>query len=83
MKIWLRGIAAGNKAEASAPRTPAARQRVLAVAYESWFNTEMADFARVEGPEIDDIWLDREHQRTLDMFVDAGFAPQPRDTKTG
>jgi 4-amino-4-deoxy-L-arabinose transferase-like glycosyltransferase len=84
LKIWLRGTAAGNQAEASAPLTPAAGQRVLAVAYESWFNTEMAaDFARVEDVEIDDIFLDRKHQRTLDMFVGAGFAPRPRDPATG
>jgi hypothetical protein len=83
LKIWLRGTA-GNQAEASAPLTPAAGRRVLAVAYESWFNTEMAaDFQRVEAPEIDDVWLDRKHQRRLDMFVGDGFRPRPRDPKTG
>lgn len=84
LKIWLRGTSAGNQAEASAPMTPAAGQRVLAVAYEGWFNTEMAaDFARVLGPEIDDIWLDRRHQRRLDLFVGEGFRPRARDPATG
>ena len=84
LKIWLRGAGAGNQAEASAPLTAATGQRVLAVAYEHWFNTEMArDFARVEGAEIDDIWLDRKHQRVIDMFVADGFSPKPRDPVTG
>jgi 4-amino-4-deoxy-L-arabinose transferase-like glycosyltransferase len=84
LKIWLRGAGAGNQAEASAPLTAATGQRVLAVAYEHWFNTEMArDFRRVEAAEIDDVWLDRKHQRVLDMFAAEGFAPQPRDRKTG
>jgi 4-amino-4-deoxy-L-arabinose transferase-like glycosyltransferase len=84
LKIWVRGVAAGNQAEASAPLTPASGQRVLAVAYESWFNTEMAaDFQGVIRPEIDDIWLDPQHQRSLSMFVGEAFQPKPRDPKTG
>lgn len=84
LKAWLRGTSAGNQAEASAPLTPANGQRVLAVAYEGWFNTEMAaDFTRVLRPEIDDVWLDRKHQRTLEMFVGEGFRPRPRDPATG
>jgi hypothetical protein len=84
LKIWIRGTVAGNQAEASAPMTPAAGQRVLAVAYESWFNTDMAaDFARVLAPEIDDIWLDRKHQRRLELFVGESFQPRPRDPLTG
>ncbi|THD60426.1 glycosyltransferase family 39 protein [Phenylobacterium sp.] len=84
LKMWIRGTRAGNQAEASAPLDAASGQRVLAVAYESWFNTEMAaDFARVIRPEIDDVWLDRKHQRRLDMFVGERFHPQPRDPATG
>jgi 4-amino-4-deoxy-L-arabinose transferase-like glycosyltransferase len=84
LKIWLRGTEAGNQAEASAPLTPATGQRVLAVAYEGWFDTEMArDFTRVLEPEIDHIWIDRKRRRTLDMFVGEGFQPRPRDPKTG
>jgi 4-amino-4-deoxy-L-arabinose transferase-like glycosyltransferase len=84
LKIWVRGSGVGNQAEASAPLTPAAGQRVLAIAYEGWFDTEMAaDFTHVSGPEIDDIWLDRKHQRTLTLFVGQDFRPKPRDPKTG
>ncbi|MGZ6014683.1 MAG: 4-amino-4-deoxy-L-arabinose transferase, partial [Phenylobacterium sp.] len=84
LTIWLRGTAAGNQAEASAPLTPAKGARVLAVAYESWFNTEMAaDFAQVQDPQIDDIFLDRNHQRRLDLFLGTDFRPKPRDPKTG
>ena len=84
LTIWIRGQKAGNQAEASAPLSAEAGQRVLAVAYEGWFNTEMAaDFTKVLRPEIDDVFLDRKHQRTLTMFVGEGFRPQPRDPKTG
>ena len=84
LTMWLRGTAAGNQAEASAPLTPARGGRVLSVAYESWFNTEMAaDFTKVQDPQIDDIFLDRKHQRRVDMFLGLGFAPKPRNPKTG
>jgi hypothetical protein len=84
LAIWIRGSGAGNQAEASAPLTAANGQRVLAVAIEGWFDTEMAaDFSRVLRPEIDDVWLDRKHQRVLEMFVGETFRPQPRDPKTG
>jgi len=84
LKIWLRGTRAGNQAEASAPLASADGQRVLAVAYMGWFNSEMAaDFRAVREPEIDDIWLDLGHQRTMDLFVGEDFSPRARDPKTG
>ncbi len=84
LTVWIRGTGPGNQAEASAPLTPQLGGRVLAVAVEGWFDTEMArDFARALGPEIDDIWLDRKHQRKIEMFVGQDFRPQPRDPKTG
>jgi 4-amino-4-deoxy-L-arabinose transferase-like glycosyltransferase len=84
LKIWIRGTGAGNQAEASAPLTPADGQRVLLVAVEGWFDTEMArDFANTSGKELDDIFLGRGRQRNLEMFVGTGFRPQPRDPKTG
>ena len=84
LTVWIRGTAPGNQAEAASPLTPALGQRVLAVANERWVDTEMArDFARVLGPEIDDVFLDRKHQRQTEMFVGEGFAPRPRYPKTG
>ncbi|HEY8004803.1 MAG TPA: glycosyltransferase family 39 protein [Phenylobacterium sp.] len=84
LRIWIRGAGAGNQAEASAPLTPSDGQRVLVVAIESWFDSEIArDFTRALGREIDNIWLDRKHERRLEMFVGEGFSPRPRDPKTG
>ena len=84
LTIWIRGQGAGNQAEADAPLTAADGRRVLAVAYEGWFNSEMAaDFTKVLRPEIDDIWLDRTHRRTLSLFVGEDFAPRLRDPLTG
>jgi hypothetical protein len=84
LTVWIRGTGPGNQAEASSPLTPALGQRVLAVAVEGWFDTEMArDFARALGPEIDNIYLDRKHRRKIEMFVGERFSPQPRDPKTG
>jgi 4-amino-4-deoxy-L-arabinose transferase-like glycosyltransferase len=84
LKIWIRGTGAGNQAEASAPLTAAQGQRVLLVAAEGWFDTEMGrDFERTLGKELDDIWLDRKHQRRLDLFVGEGFRPRPRNPVTG
>ncbi len=84
LKTWVRGTRAGNQAEAIAPLFASQGQRVVAVAYEGWFNTEMAaDFGRVLDPEINDVWLDRKHQRRLDMFVGEGFRVQPRNPATG
>jgi hypothetical protein len=84
LTVWIRGTGPGNQAELASPLTPALGGRVLAVAVEGWFDTEMArDFARALGPEIDDIWLDRKHRRKIEMFVGQDFRPRPRDPKTG
>jgi len=84
LTMWIRGTGPGNQAEAQAPLTPALGQRVLVVANERWFDTEIArDFGRALGPELDDVFLDRRHQRQIEMFVGLGFAPKPRDAKTG
>lgn len=84
LTLWRRGAAPVNPTEASVPLTPARGQRVLVVAYERRFDTEMArDFARPLAVELDDIWLDRKHQRVLETFIGEGFRPQPRDPKTG
>ena len=84
LTVWIRGTGPGNQAELSHPLTAGDGQRVLVVANEGWFDTEIArDFARVLAPEIDDVWLDRKHQRKLELFVGEGFHPQPRDPGTG
>jgi 4-amino-4-deoxy-L-arabinose transferase-like glycosyltransferase len=84
LKAWLVADHPQNQAEANAPLTIASGQRVLAVSYEGWFMPEMtADFAQTAGREIDSVSLDRKHQRKLQMFIGEGFAPRPRDSRTG
>ncbi len=85
LKIWLRRARTGNPTDdVIAPLSEGRGQRVVAVAYEGGFNTEMAaDFSRVLDPQINDVWLDRKHQRRLDMFVGEGFRLGPRDATTG
>lgn len=79
LRAWLIADHPQNQAEASAPLTPAAGGRVLAVAYEGWFLPQMtADFRATSGREIDSISLDRKHSRKLQMFVGEGFSPRPR-----
>ncbi len=84
LKVWLRGTHPSDQTEVAAPLTAGFGDRVLAVAYESRFNTEMAaDFTRVLDPEINDVWLNRKDQRRLDMFVGEAFKPGPRNPDTG
>ena len=81
---WLLTGKPGNQAESSAPLTPKLGTRVLAVSFEGWHTREMADdFGRTLGRELDNVWLDRKHQRRIEMFVGYGFRPQPRDPVTG
>ncbi|MDB5444243.1 MAG: 4-amino-4-deoxy-L-arabinose transferase [Phenylobacterium sp.] len=81
---WLLGDTPGNQAERNAPLTPKLGTRVLGVAWESWHVQEMmGDFNRVLGREIDHIWLDRKHERRIEMFVGQGYQPRPRDPVTG
>ena len=84
LKMWIRGVGVGNQAEASAALTPADGQRVLLVAIEGWFDTEMTrDFATTADKELADVFLDRKHQRNLETFVGETFRRQPRDPLTG
>lgn len=81
---WLLKAEPQNQAETTAPLTPALGRRVLGVVYEGFHGDDMKpDFARVLGYEINHVWLDRKHQRRVDTFVGEGFAPRPRDPKTG
>jgi|GEM_PF-462455 len=84
LKAWLRATAPVDQSEAVAPLTARNGARVLAVAYESRLNTEMAhDFTRVLDPEIGDVWLAPKDQRQLDLFVGEAFRPGARDPVTG
>lgn len=84
LSYWLLTGKPENQAETSGPLTPALGRRVLAVSYEGWYLQEMTnDFAATSGREIDDVSLDRKHMRKLVMFIGQGFAPRPRDPRTG
>jgi hypothetical protein len=81
---WLLTGKPSNQAEASAPLDARRGTRVLGVAYEGWYREAMmGDFSRVLGREIASIFLDRKHQRRIEMFVGQGFRPQPRDPVSG
>ena len=81
---WLLTGKPANQAEASAPLTAKLGTRVLGVSFEGWHTRlMMADFRRSLGREVDKVWLDRKHQRRIDMFVGQGFQPQPRDPVSG
>lgn len=82
--VWLRADRPMNQAEIEAPLTPDLGRRVLAVSLESVWRDEMAaDFAAVSGREIVGVRLDSERRREAEMFVGEGYAPRPRDPRTG
>jgi len=56
---------------------------VLLVAAEGCSTPRWVATSNAPWQELDDIWLDRKHQRNLEMFVGQGFRPQARDPKTG
>ncbi len=84
LTAWLLTATPQNQAEAASPLTPALGARVLAVSLEgAWLPQMTADFAQTSGREIDSIYLDRRHRRRLEIFVGEGFAPVPRDIRSG
>jgi 4-amino-4-deoxy-L-arabinose transferase-like glycosyltransferase len=81
---WLLTGKPENQAEASVPLDTGNGTRVLGVIYEGWHREDMLpDFTRVIGRELDNIYLDRKHQRRIEMFIGEGFRPQPRDPVSG
>lgn len=81
---WLLTGKPQNQAESSAPLTERTGVRALGVVAEGYYrNQMMADFTRVLGREIDNVYLDPKHQRRIEMFVGQGFQPQPRDPVSG
>ncbi|MGA0605622.1 ArnT family glycosyltransferase [Phenylobacterium sp. VNQ135] len=84
LRSWLLTGTPENQAEASAALRPAEGGRVLAVAMEGNYRAEMeGDFRRASGLEIASVWLDAKRRRRIEMFVGEGFAPKPRDPRTG
>lgn len=84
LRMWVREAHAQNQAETTDPLTPAEGGRVLAASLEPAFRDEMvADFKAVSGREIISVRLDHKRRRRAEVFIAEGFAPQPRDPRTG
>ncbi len=84
LRMWVREAHPQNQAETTDPLTPAEGGRVLAASLEPVFRDEMVrDFKAVSGREIVSIRLDKKRKRRAEIFIAEGFAPQPRDPRTG
>jgi hypothetical protein len=84
LRMWVREAHPQNQAETAAPLTAREGARVLAASLEPAYQREMAaDFRKVSDHEIVSIMLDRKRKRRVDIFLAEGFAPQPRDPRTG
>jgi 4-amino-4-deoxy-L-arabinose transferase-like glycosyltransferase len=84
LRMWVREAHPQNQAETAAPLTAREGGRVLAASLEPAFQREMAaDFRKVSDREIVSIRLDRKRKRRIEIFLAEGFAPQPRDPRTG
>ncbi len=79
LKAWLAGPYPQNQAELASPLTAADGARVLAVSrYGAHIKPMRAQFQSAGETELATIWLDRQHQLALQMFVGQGFAPPKR-----
>jgi 4-amino-4-deoxy-L-arabinose transferase-like glycosyltransferase len=79
LRAWLAGPFAQNQAELAFPLTAADGARVLAVSnYGVHVAPMRAQFQSAAETEIATIWLDRKHQRSLQMFVGQGFTAPAR-----
>jgi 4-amino-4-deoxy-L-arabinose transferase-like glycosyltransferase len=76
LKAWLAGPYPQNQAELAAPLTAKGGARVLSVSSYGVHTKPMrAQFQSAGETEIATIWLDRKHQRSVQMFVGQRFTP--------
>ena len=79
LRMWVRGAAPRNQAEAVAALTPDLGGRVLIVSLDpAETPLMMADFRTIRARQFITVRLDRRHSRRAEMFVAEGFAPRPR-----
>lgn len=79
LRMWVRGAAPVNQAEAVAALTPAEGGRVLVVSLEPADTPRIeADFARILGLQIVSIRLDSRRSRRAEIFLAEGFDPSHR-----
>jgi 4-amino-4-deoxy-L-arabinose transferase-like glycosyltransferase len=74
LKAWLAGPYPTNEGELTAPLTPANGARVLAVSHDGALTDTMrAQFQSAGDTDIGEVWLDKQHHRSVAMFVGEGF----------
>jgi 4-amino-4-deoxy-L-arabinose transferase-like glycosyltransferase len=84
LRMWVHEIAPRNQAEAEAPLDAALGRRALIASLEGTYRGKIQqDFAHVSDLQIVRVRLDKKHSRRTDLFVAEGFAPVPRDPRTG
>lgn len=84
LRMWVREASPHNQAELEAPLTPDLGGRVLMASIEPRFRGEFAaDFGRAEPWRPAPVRLDARRERDLALAVGEGFAPRPRDPRTG
>ncbi len=82
LRMWVREVRARNEAEATAPLRAGDGARVL-VAAVSYPAEVAADFTRHERLERRRLPLDSKRALTVTLFDGLGFAPRPRNPRTG
>lgn len=79
LRMWVRGAAPQNQAEAVAALTPAQGRRVLVVSLDPADTPRIAaDFAAVFARQFISVRLDAQHFRRAEMFVAETYRPAPR-----
>lgn len=84
LRIWVHEAHPQNQAETEAPLTPEYGRRALVASLEGVYRAKIEqDFRAHSGDEIVRVRLDAKRSRRTDLFIAEGFAPVPRDPKTG
>jgi hypothetical protein len=84
LTAWVREATPQNQAESTHPLTPALGRRVLVASLVEDFRPEIRrDFGRTFGAMETAVRLDEERTRTVETFIAEGYAPRPRDPRTG
>ena len=82
LRMWVREVRARNEAEAASPLGLPDGTRVLVAAI-SYPAEAAADFTRHERLETRRLPLDPKRALAVTLFDGLGFAPRPRDPRTG
>ena len=84
LRMWVHEITARNQAEAEAPLDAALGRRALVASLEGTYRAKIRqDFHATSDLQIVRVRLDGKRSRRTDLFIAQGFAPVPRDPKTG